>query len=120
MFHVQAADGGWWEKKVVGWPPERPTTRRDVYVNHDTKATRWDPPAAWNEWELLRQPVERLRRLVHGPLLAAYKELFRVSGDKNAELYTGSAAMHSNQLDLLLVRGARCALRSSAAALWAA
>jgi hypothetical protein len=99
-----AADGSWWEKRVVYWPKDNPTEQRSVYVNHSTRATSWLPPPAWNEWEFLKQPVENVRHLVIAQLLVAYKELFRLSGDRNAELYTGSAAMHSAQLDLLLVR----------------
>jgi hypothetical protein len=75
-----------------------------VYVNHTTKEAAWAPPPAWAPWELLRQPVDAGRHLVMPQLLLAYKDLFRVSGDKSAELYTGSPAMHSAQLDLLLVR----------------
>lgn len=101
--HILAADGTWWERKQVPWPPNDPNGKRDVYVNHDSRTTQWNAPPAWGEWELARQPVERIRALSHNQLLAVYKDLFRVSGDKNAELYTGSAAMHSSQLDLLLV-----------------
>ena len=108
-----AADGSWWEKRVVGWPKDAPTETRNVYVNHTTRATSWTPPPAWNEWEFLKQPVENVRHLVMPQLLVAYKDLFRVSGDKNAELYTGSPAMHSSQLDLLAVR-ALCACSSCA------
>lgn len=85
------------------WPPNDPNGKRDVYVNHDSRTTQWNAPPAWGEWELSRQPVDRIRALAHNQLLGVYKDLFRVSGDKNAELYTGSAAMHSSQLDLLLV-----------------
>jgi hypothetical protein len=99
-----AADGSWWERRTVGWPKDNPTGTRSVYVNHKTKEAAWTPPPAWKEWELLRQPVDVARFLVMPALLLAYKDLFRVSGDKNAELYTGSPAMHSAQLDLLLVR----------------
>jgi hypothetical protein len=106
--HILAADGTWWERKAVAWPPECPSGKRDVYVNHATRTTQWDPPPAWSQWELAQQPVERIRALAQPQLLLIYKDLFRVSGDKNAELYTGSAAMHSSQLDLLLVRFACC------------
>jgi hypothetical protein len=99
-----AADGSWWERRVVGWPKDKPTGTRSVYVNHSTKEASWAPPAAWGPWELLKQPVENARYLIMPQLLLAYKDLFRVSGDRNAELYTGSSAMHSAQLDLLLVR----------------
>ena len=99
-----ATDGSWWERRVVGWPKDKPTGTRSVYVNHKTKEAAWTPPPAWAAWELLRQPIETARFLVMPQLLLAYKELFRISGDKNAELYTGSPAMHSAQLDLLLVR----------------
>lgn len=102
--HIQAADGTWWERKSVPWPQGAPTGKRDVFVNHDSRTVQWDPPPAWAEWQVLKQPVDAIRMLTHPQLLAVYKELFRVSGDKNAELYTGSAAMHSSQLDLLLVR----------------
>ena len=78
-----------------------------MYVNHKTKEAAWKPPAAWLEWELLKQPVEAVRHIVLPMLLLAYKDLFRVSGDKNAELYTGSSAMHTAQLDLLMVCCAR-------------
>lgn len=102
--HIQASDGTWWERKSVPWPQGAPTGKRDVFVNHDSRTVQWDPPPAWAEWQVLKQPVDAIRMLTHPQLLAVYKELFRVSGDKNAELYTGSAAMHSSQLDLLLVR----------------
>ena len=102
--HIQAADGTWWERKSVPWPQGAPTGKRDVFVNHDSRTVQWDPPPAWAEWQVLKQPVDTIRALAQPQLLAVYKELFRVSGDKNAELYTGSAAMHSSQLDLLLVR----------------
>ena len=90
--------------RLVDWPKEAPTGKRSVYINHSTKKTSWKPPPAWHAWELLKQPVDSARHLVLPQLLLAYKDLFRVSGDKSAELYTGSPAMHSSQLDLLLVR----------------
>eukprot|EP00892_Ulva_mutabilis_P001530 jgi/Ulvmu1/11378/UM075_0040.1 len=103
--HIQAADGTWWERKSVPWPQGAPTGKRDVFVNHDSRTVQWDPPPAWSAWQVLKQPVDTIRALAQPQLLAVYKELFRVSGDKNAELYTGSAAMHSSQLDLLLTEG---------------
>lgn len=77
-----------------------------MWVNHETKATSWTAPVEpeYDAWELVVAQVADVKRCVDRTLLLAYKDLFLVSGDRNAELYTGSAAMHSAQLDLLLVR----------------
>lgn len=92
-----------WEKRTYD---DHDGVSRDVWVNHETKETSWTPPVEpeYEAWELVTQQVLDIKRCVDKRLLVAYKDLFLVSGDRNAELYTGSAAMHSAQLDLLLVR----------------
>lgn len=103
-------------------------TGRQYYIDHVNKTTSWTLPVHIAEaplskpqeaegspvpdqeapasvpqggveaWDMLSSSVEVFRRTVIPEALTHMAEVFLMNGDRNAFLYTGSQAMHSDKL----------------------
>lgn len=60
---------------------------------------------AAEEWNMLGASVDHFRRKVLPDALFSLAQVFLTNGDRNAFLYTGSPAMHSEKLLVFEVSG---------------
>lgn len=94
-----------WEKKEHGG--------RTLYVDHMNRRTQWDPPegtASFDlgpEWAFFSYSLEDVRLRLYADALSNYVSMFRKHGDVHSALYTGSPAMHSHVLGLVLATDTR-------------
>lgn len=106
---------------------------RALYVDHNLKKTQWDPPkdvryhikrsssagvvqscvcdnkheSDDQDWKLFSFTLNDVRNRLYPDAVADYVSLFKRHGDVHSELYTGSPAMHSHVLSLILHSEAR-------------
>lgn len=104
---------------------------RAVYVDHLRRVTQWDPPAgakkrsgsncsnrsgggatAGNpklipQWSFFSYSLAEVRVRLYHEALVDYVTMFRKHGDVHSALYTGSPAMHSHVLGLILAAEVR-------------
>jgi len=97
-----------------GWEARKDqVTGKTFYIDHNTKTTTWECPfdttlvkdareMAAEPWWVLDMEVMDVRDNICTELLSTLMEQFKVEGDMNAMLYTGSRAMHSAILQQIL------------------
>ena len=94
-----------------GWEARKDqVTGKTFYIDHVKRRTTWESPAKplipleeeFGEWWVLDVEVDNVRDNVSTKLLGSLMEQFKVEGDLNAMLYTGSRAMHSAILQQIL------------------
>ncbi len=97
-----------------GWEARKDqVTGKTFYIDHNTKTTTWECPfdatlvkdareMAAEPWWVLDMEVMDVRDNISTELLSTLMEQFKVEGDMNAMLYTGSRAMHSAILQQIL------------------
>lgn len=114
-----------------GW--ERATYNgRTLYVDHNTRKTQWEPPEGViyrvendmsktkdpgvgsgrrqedaTEWSFFSYSLDDVRSRLHPDAVADFVSAFKRHGDVHSSLYTGSPAMHSHVLGLVLHAEAR-------------
>ena len=90
-----------------GWEARKDkVTGKLFYIDHNTKTTTWECPQLRKDrnemmsqpWWVLDVEVANVRDNISTELLTSLMEQFKVEGDLNAMLYTGSRAMHSSIL----------------------
>ncbi len=111
-----------------GWE-RREHAGRALYIDHVNKVTQWDPPPRKTTtnstnsttatstavqpddisppWLFFNYKLEDVRTKLYADTLADYVTMFRKHGDVHSSLYTGSPAMHSHLLGLVLAADAR-------------
>ena len=91
-------------------------TGKKFYIDHVNRRTTWSSPAVplqamealatagdgRGDWWVLDGEVDGVREAVSTKVLGSLMEQFKVEGDLNAMLYTGSRAMHSAILQQIL------------------
>ena len=97
-----------------GWEARKDrVTGKTFYIDHNTKQTTWECPhvplpdksiseLAANPWWVLDAEISHVSENVSNEMLGTLMEQFKVEGDLNAMLYTGSRAMHSAILQQIL------------------
>ncbi|KAG6736900.1 hypothetical protein POTOM_060170 [Populus tomentosa] len=85
---VSHNDGGYTAPLPPGWEKRSDAaTGKTYYIDHSTRATTWNHPCPDKPWK--RSAILSLSQLAN---------LFLLAGDIHATLYTGSKALHNNEI----------------------
>lgn len=101
---LQALPPGWEVRKHGG---------RILYIDHNSKKTQWEHPGVSKDlssvstedicpWTFFSYTVRDIQERLYPAVIHDFVEMFRKHGDIHSELYTGSAAMHSHILGIVL------------------
>ena len=91
-------------KLPPGWEV-RQHDGRPLYIDHNAKKTQWEHPggeAVQPSWQFFSYSLNDVRTRLYPDVMSDYVAMFRKHGDIHSELYTGSAAMHSHILEIVL------------------
>jgi len=108
---IDPVSGGPGSDLPDGWEARTDqVTGKTFYIDHVNRKTTWESPARAakssnkheEDWWVLEGEVDDVRDVVSTKLLSSLMEQFKVEGDLNAMLYTGSRAMHSAILQQIL------------------
>ncbi|GKV29305.1 hypothetical protein SLEP1_g38242 [Rubroshorea leprosula] len=83
-----------WEKRSDA------VTGKTYYVDHNTRTTTWNHPCPDKPWKRFDMTFEDFKSSTILSLVSQLADLFLISGDIHATLYTGSKAMHSQILSI--------------------
>ncbi|KAI8110287.1 hypothetical protein M9435_001965 [Picochlorum sp. BPE23] len=101
---LQALPPGWEVREHEGRP---------LYIDHNTKKTQWERPSMPQSspkatpWQFFTYSLGDVRSRLYPDVINDYITMFRKHGDVHSELYTGSAAMHSHILGVVLPNDTR-------------
>lgn len=101
---LQTLPPGWEVRKHGG---------RLLYIDHNSKKTQWEHPGMLGKpsslpvedappWVFFSYSLSDIQQRLYPSVIHDFVEMFRKHGDINSELYTGSAAMHSHILGIVL------------------
>ncbi|GLT40145.1 hypothetical protein SLA2020_143000 [Shorea laevis] len=83
-----------WEKRSDA------VTGKTYYVDHNTRTTTWNHPCPDKPWKRFDMTFEDFKSSTILSPVSQLADLFLISGDIHATLYTGSKAMHSQILTI--------------------
>lgn len=103
-------------KKLHTLPPGwemRQHGGRVLYIDHNSKRTQWEHPGIAGQmqqgstkdsfsWRFFSYNLRDIQERLYPTVVQDFVEMFRKHGDVHSELYTGSAAMHSHILGIVL------------------
>jgi hypothetical protein len=101
---LQTLPPGWEVRKHGG---------RLLYIDHNSKKTQWEhpkmkqkpntlPTGDTSTWPFFSYSLGDIQERLYPAVINDFVEMFRKHGDVHSELYTGSAAMHSHILGIVL------------------
>lgn len=83
-----------WEKRADA------ATGKTYYIDHNTRTTTWIHPCPDKPWKRFDMTFEEFKQSTILSPVSQLADLFLLSGDIHATLYTGSKAMHSQILNI--------------------
>ncbi|KAK9200631.1 hypothetical protein WN944_015833 [Citrus x changshan-huyou] len=83
-----------WEKRADA------VTGKTYYIDHNTRTTTWIHPCPDKPWKRFDMTFEEFKQSTILSPVSQLADLFLLSGDIHATLYTGSKAMHSQILNI--------------------
>ncbi|XP_078444918.1 putative phosphoinositide phosphatase SAC9 isoform X2 [Wolffia australiana] len=75
-------------------------TGKIFYIDHNTRTTTWEHPCPDRPWKRFDMSFEQFKNSTNLYPITQLAELFQLSGDIHATLYTGSKATHSQILNI--------------------
>ncbi|KAH9726100.1 hypothetical protein KPL70_008132 [Citrus sinensis] len=88
-----------WEKRADA------VTGKTYYIDHNTRTTTWIHPCPDKPWKRFDMTFEEFKQSTILSPMTQLADLFLLSGDNHATLYTGSKAMHSQILNIYGLAG---------------